>query len=539
MMSESKLNGDCLTTLYKTMELPDFYAYEPSDVEHVQTHISHVYIAPPFVYKIKKAVDFGFLDFSTPGKRKHFCECEVQLNRRLCSDIYLGVVPIAKKGDEFILEPEDETNIVEYAVKMKKLKDRYFLHYLIEHDALQKGHLDRVGKKLADFYLQQNPDDKVREFGTIERIKYNTDENFEQTETFIGDTIDRQSYKAVQYFTNQFFKQNEALFKQRIKDGCIIDGHGDLHLEHIHITPDNVCIYDCIEFNERLRYGDWAVDLAFLAMDLDFNERWDFERYFVHKMAEVLDDPALAEIIDFYKCYRAYVKGKVKSIHSTEEEVLQEERKKVQQLAVRYFNLSLRYALLGSKPIVLIFMGAVGTGKSTLAEHLADKTGIESVSSDKVRKSLAELPLEERTPKTNREQLYSLEMSAKVYETLFEKARSNIKKEESIILDATFSRKDARRQFIKRFNEAGIFYLFIEVRASEETIKSRLKERQNKTDVVSDARLEDFELLQQRYQSPTKEEINHLITVNTDQPKDETIGELYRKLSDQQVEMKG
>lgn len=538
-MSKSKPSRDSVMKLYKAMESPAFYSHSPAVVEHVQTHISHVYIAPPLVYKIKKPVDFGFLDFSSLEKRKHFCECEVQLNRRLCSDIYLGVVPIAQKGDKFILQPDQEMDIVEYAVKMKKLEEQYFLHSLIDNDALEMNHLDRVGNKLADFYLQQSPDDKVKEFGTVERIKYNTDENFEQTEQFIGESIDRESYNAIQYFTNHFFKQNEGLFKQRIEEGCIIDGHGDLHLEHIHIKPNRICIYDCIEFNERLRYGDWAADLAFLAMDLDFNERWDFERYFVRTMSEELNDANLPEIIDFYKCYRAYVKGKVKSIHSTEEEVSTEEREKVHRLAGRYFDLSLRYALLGSEPMVLIFMGGVGTGKSTLAKHLADKTGVISVSSDSVRKSLAGLPLDKRTPEAKRDQLYSSAMNTRVYDTLCERALKDIKKEKSIILDATFSRKDTRSRFINRFSEAGISYLFIEVFAPEETIKSRLKDRAKKSEVVSDARLEDFGMLQQRYQSPNENEIDHLVMVNTDQSKEETIEELYRKLADRQIERKG
>lgn len=537
-MSELNAAGDRKTGLYKVMESPDFYPHEPKDVKHVQTHISHVYIVPPLVYKVKKPVDLGFLDFSTLEKRKYFCKCEVQLNRRLCSDIYLGVVPIAQKGDNFILEPQDETGIVEYAVKMKKLEERYFLHSLIDNDALEPKHLDRVGNKLADFYLQQNPDKKVKEFGTIERIKYNTDENFEQTEAFIDDTIDREAYNAIQYFTNEFFKRNEELFSRRKEEGCIIDGHGDLHLEHIHIKPDRVCIYDCIEFNERLRYGDWAVDLAFLAMDLDFNERWDLERYFVHKMTALLDDSDLPVIIDFYKCYRAYVKGKVKSIHSTEEEVSKQERDRVYKLAGRYFDLSLRYALLGSRPVVIILMGGVGTGKSTLARHLSDKMGIENVSSDSLRKSLAGLPLDERTPEAKREALYHHEMSRKVYNALFEKAETNLKKEESIILDATFSNRDRRKEFINRFNKAGMAYLFVEVVASEETVKSRLRERESKSEVISDARLEDFEMLQQRYQSPDDKEIPHLITVNTDHSKTDTVNELYRKLADRQVEIK-
>lgn len=526
-MSQQMLNTD-LDEVLTFLEQPESYPHQTDNIEHIQTHISHVFIAPPFVYKLKKPVDFGFLDYSTLEKRHKLCEREVTLNRRLCEGIYIGVVPIVRQGDQLVLEPEDDSGeAVEYAVKMRKLPEEYFLHHYIEEDKLKKEHLDRVADTLADFYNDQYPDEKVLKWGEIENIRVNTDENFSQTEEFIDQTIDVSAFKAIRRFTNKYFEEHRELFEKRVEEKRIIDGHGDLHLDHIHITPQKVRIYDCIEFNERFRYGDLAVDLAYLAMDLDFAGRWQEERYFIDQMAEKMDDPDLHRIIDFYKCYRAYVKGKVKSLQSTEEEISKEERQKAAGLAERYFDLALRYALLGSHPTALLFMGRVGTGKSTLSEHFADKLNIERYSSDIIRKTIAGLSLHERTPKSQRDELYSSEMSRKTYGKLQEEAESNLEQGKSVVLDATFSNKGDRVKLAERLADIGCNYIFVEADASDETITKRLKERDGKAEVVSDARFEDFEKLSNAYSPPDEIDTDHLIRMNTERPLNETLESLY------------
>jgi aminoglycoside phosphotransferase family enzyme/predicted kinase len=536
IMANTERNSNHLNRLLPFLNKPSSYLHEPEQVKHIQTHISHVFLAPPHVYKFKKSVDFGFLDYSSLDKRKEYCHREVELNRRLTDDIYLGVVLVIEEDGRYRISEDLNTDaVVEYAVKMKKLPEEYFLHSYLENGTLKKSHLDRVADKLADFYNNQEPDKQILQYGEIECIKVNTDENFEQTKVFVGETIDDNMYWAIQYFTNQYFERRSELFERRVAQKRIVDGHGDLHLEHIHITPDKVQIYDCIEFNDRFRYGDLAVDLAFFAMDLDFNNCWKEERYFIDQMAQKLDDHDLLEIIDFYKCYRAYVKGKVKSLQSTEEEVPQADRKKAAQTASRYFDLSLRYALLGSKPIVLLFMGGVGTGKTTLAKHFEQKFDIDRFSSDRIRKSMAGVPLQKRTPDKERDQLYTRSMSEQTYQALAEKMEACIKKGQSVILDATFSNRRSREKLVQRFREEGVDYLFVEANAPEEVIKSRLKQRDQEDDVVSDARLEDFEALKNRYHPPSEIGDDNLISVQTDQPVEQTIRSLYIELADRHI----
>lgn len=533
-MNDVKEDSERYSRLLDFLEQKDSYPHQPREVKHIQTHISHVFIADPYVYKIKKPVDFEFLDYSTLEKRKHFCKREVELNRRLCDDVYQGVVPISRRDESFILEKQG-ADVVEYAVKMKKLPEEYFLHTFIENDTLENKHLDRVADKLAQFYLQQKPGQQVPEYGSIEKIKFNTDENFRQTQSFIGKTIEQPAYNAVQEFTNGYMERNKALFKRRIEEKRIVDGHGDLHLDHIHITPDKVRIYDCIEFNERFRYGDLAVDLAFLAMDLDFNGRWKEERYFVNRMAEKLDDSDLHTMITFYKCYRAYVKGKVKSLQSEEEEVPQEDRQQATQTARRYFDLSLRYALLGSRPMACIFMGRIGSGKSTLAGNLAKKLSLPLYSSDRIRKSMAGLPLHERTPADARPELYSREMSDKTYEELQDRALEKLEQGESVILDATFSNREGREQLVESLENQGFNYLFIETKASDTAIRERLKERDGEK-VISDARLEDFETLDQSYDPPVEIRSSNLIKLNTEQAIPRTLEKLYLELVEHHID---
>lgn len=527
MTTSPRVSADLLHFLQQ----PESYPHHPARVDHIQTHISHVFIASPYVYKLKKPVDLGFLDYSSLERRKHFCEREVELNRRLCAEIYLGVIPVIRTDGGFTFDPEKPGTVTEYAVLMKQLDEIYVLSERAKNDTLTTGLLDRVAGKLAEFYGKQQPGPDLLRWGETEKIKTNTDENFHQTEAFTGRTIDEAAYDAIRYFTDGYLERRAGLFQKRIEERRIVDGHGDLHLEHIHVTPDSVCIYDCIEFNERFRYQDLASDLAYLAMDLDFNGLWKSGRYFINRMAGLMDDQDLKQIVTFYKCYRAYVKGKVKSLQSEEEEVPKEERKQAEETAIAYFNLSLNYAVLGSRPAVLIFMGEPASGKSTLARRVNEGLNIELHSSDITRKALAGLPAYERTPAPRREQLYSEEMSAKTYDKLLEHALACVREGHSTAIDATFSRPADRDRVTSAFDAEGIACYFIETRAPAAVIRKRLEERRHGQETASDARLEDYEMLRNRYEPPREVEAGRLLQIPTDQSVEQSLRQLYLRLA--------
>jgi uncharacterized protein len=528
-MEVAKSNSIAPEILLAFLLNPDSYPHRPKRVYLKQTHSSYVLLAAPYAYKVKKPVNFGFLDFSTLEKRRYFCEREILLNRRFCTRIHLGIVPISLREGKLTFGPGDA--IVEYAVKMRKLADRYFMLALLKKDQIGTKELDRLVSTLKTFYEAQHPTAEIVEWGRIENLKISTDENFRQTENFVGFTISRPAFETIRFYTDRFYLKNGALFEDRIRENRIRDCHGDLHLEHIHITSKAISIYDCIEFNDRFRYTDVANDVAFLAMDLDFQGRPDLSRQFTAKIINALNDPEMERLMDFYKCYRAYVRGKVETFHQNVSGLPADKRSEIRARAERYFRLALQYVVCGSKPIVLIIMGRAASGKSTLARALARELGWNLFSSDPIRKQLAGVPLYERPEPAARCQLYSKTMTEKTYNALRANAIAQVETQRSLILDATFSNRRHREELVNQLGALGVDYCFVETKASEEILKTRLVKREVKLNEVSDARIEDFDLLTRSYETPEEVGPDHLVTVSTDSPLEATVVETLKKLA--------
>jgi len=514
------------------LECPESYPHRPDTVEHIQTHISHVFIASPYVYKIKKPVDFGFLDFSALERRKHFCEREVELNRRLCDGPYLGVVPIFSCGDGWTFDCHGGGEPVEFAVWMEELAEENMLITHARQGRLSPGHLDLVAETLVPFYVNQTQDEGVSKWSRPEKIKANTDENFEQTEAFIGGTISKVAFETIRTFTNRYLDRHAGLFGERIARGRIVDGHGDLRLEHIHIRDKKVWIIDCIEFNNRFRCHDIASDIAFLAMDLDFNGLRQESAHFVRQMAERMDDPGLLRMIDFYKCYRAYVRGKVKSFESREEDVPEDGRRTAAKLAARYFSLALNYALFGSRPGVLVFMGRVASGKSTLAGEVAGQLNVRCFASDTIRKELAGVPLNGRTNPDDKAKVYSEATGRRTYQKLIEHAKGEVMEGRCVVLDATFSDPDRRRELRTALEGTDAEVYFIEATAPNTVRRERLGQRKAEEGVVSDARLEDIDFLDQKYQAPKDVDPAHFIAADTGGDVESCLMKVFGRLLD-------
>ena len=248
---------------------PRSYPDNAGKVHVLQTHASYLVLTARRVYKVKKPVNFGFLDFSTMEKRRYFCEREVALNRRLCPGVHLGVLPISiHKGR---LSFGYRGKIVEFAVVMRRLPERYFLLRMLARGGISTREVDAIVATLAPFYRAHEPTPEIGKWGRVSNLRISTDENFRQTEEFAGVTITRPAFEAIRHYTTSFYRHHAALFATRIRERRIRDCHGDLHLDHIHLNRGRITIYDCIEFNDRFRYIDVASDAAFLAMDFDFN----------------------------------------------------------------------------------------------------------------------------------------------------------------------------------------------------------------------------------------------------------------------------
>ena len=507
-------------------------------VRFVQTHASYVFITDQYVYKVKKAVNLGFLDFSTLEKRRHFCEREVLLNRRLSSHVHLGVLPIFLNQGKLTFA--NGRPVVEYAIQMRKLDPRYFLPRLLRLNKVGRAQVNRIVSALKKFYVAQTPTAAITRWGAIEKLKISTNENFRQTEKFIGSSISRPAFEAVRHFTRKFYRANAGLFARRMREHRIRDCHGDLRLEHVHLGPRHLSIYDCIEFNDRLRYLDWANDLAFLAMDFDYQSRPDLGDYFVKRMAIALDDEDLLAVVDFYKSYRAYVRGKVESIQSVD---VREATAKEASLrrARNYFKPALRYAVAGSKPMVLVVIGRIASGKSTLAQMLGRELDWEVYSSDVVRKTLARVPLHRRVVNAQqKEQLYAEEMTERTYGALLASAIRHVRKRDSVIVDATYSRRVHRDQLRDRLRRAEVAFCFVEAKASNKVVRQRLRERTSKTAQVSDARIEDFHTLSELYEPPTELPAPELIALETSKARPEaTTTNVLKALAERRAQLDG
>jgi len=512
------------------LESPKSYPHRPTEVRSLQTHISWVFVASPFVFKVKKPVNFGFLDFNTLEKRRHFCQRELELNRRLCPDIYLGVVPIYESASGFSFNAEGE--ITEYSVKMRELPHGWFLRELLAKSLVGEAEINRMIACLHRFYESETPTPEIEQWGTPQKLKISTDENFVQVEPFMGRTISPVAFETIRHFTNQFYAANEKLFCERIEQHRIRDCHGDLHLDHIHLTPEATTIFDCIEFNDRFRFIDIANDLAFLAMDFDFGGRSDLGNLLLRNAAREFHDAGILKVTNFYKCYRAFVRGKVESIQATEKETA--DPREHEKQAARYFRLAVRYLVSGSEPLVLVVMGRVGTGKTTVARQLASELDWPIFSSDKIRKTLAGIPLTERTAPELRDKMYSKQMTEQTYKKLVEDGLAALATHNGVILDATFSTR-ANRDFLReQCAKANVRLQVVELDADLGQIKRRLNARDETSAEISDARLEDFEKLNAAYEPPS-ELARDLIKISTNNSVSNAVKAVLQRLAKKQA----
>lgn len=514
--------------IVEAMTDPRFYPHRPDRVELVQTHISYIFIAGDLVFKVKKAVDFGFLDFTTLEKRRYYCREELRLNRRLAPEAYLEVVEI-REDDGRLFLGMDRGEVVEYAVTMVRLPRERMLKKLLAEGRVTSSVMDAVAKKIADFHAVAETGGKIDEIGGVDTVRRNNEENFEQTRKYIGRTIRKDQYDFIEAYVFRFMEEQNELLHKRVRDHRIRDCHGDLHLEHICLT-DGIVVFDCIEFNERFRYEDVAAEVAFLAMDLDFNGYPDFGDRFVESYCRYARDPEVKILLNFYKCYYAYVRGKVTSFRSDDEVVTIDERKEAGETASRYFDLAYRYAARPEKPVVVVMTGLMGTGKSVLAGNLAPLLGAEVIRTDVLRKDLLEIKPTERHYEAFGEGIYSEELTEKTYERAIEDARRKLREGRSVIIDASFRRRHDRMKVRAMSREEGADFFVIECVCPEEVIKKRLDARVKEREEPSDGRWELFAEQKKRFEPVEESSDKEHIVIDTSGPVELTVGRAIRRI---------
>ncbi|MDI3341159.1 MAG: AAA family ATPase [Sphaerobacter sp.] len=457
---------------------PEAYPHPATEIAIEETHISIVFLVDDLVYKIKKPVNFGFLDFSTLERRHFFCREEIRLNRRLSQGVYLDVVPVVEVAER--LQFFGEGPVVEYAVKMNRLPDHQMLNYLVRTDQVDERVFPALAERLSRFYREAATGPGVDEWGTAEAAHFSIRENLEQTKPYMGSIIAPIQHRLIDEISARFFEQHAALFTRRVETGRIREGHGDLHLAHICVQgprPEDLQIIDCVEFNPRLRCGDVAVDVAFLAMDLDYHGRPDLSRQIVELLSARLDDPDLPLLVHFFAVYRAHVRNKVACFRAAEIAPELPEYVAVKSEAERYIDLATSYLVEPARPTLFLVGGLSGTGKSVIAYRLARALGASLASSDVVRKQIAGRPVESREPVPYGTGIYDPGLTERTYRALLERAHAALASGRSAVLDATFLDPAWRLAARDVAAALGAELLLIECQCPSEVVEQRLARR--------------------------------------------------------------
>jgi aminoglycoside phosphotransferase family enzyme/predicted kinase len=467
------------------------------DIVVVQTHASAVLLTTSRAYKLKKPNNFGFFDYSTPELRRHFCTEEVRLNARLAPEVYLGVAPVVAGPDgvpRFAATcpaeavpppgaPVDGGVVGDYAVVMVRLPEEASLASLVRSGHATPALLARVAQRVARFHVASATGPHIAAFGGLDVIRANWEENFTQMQPYVGRALSEATFDRIAGYVREFLRTRTALFSARVHEDRIRDCHGDLRLQHVYSLGDDpgagadLAIVDCIEFNERFRYGDVASEVAFLAMELDGAGRPDLARTFLTEYAAAAGDETLWELLPFYTCYRACVRGKVLAFQLDQPEVPVGQREAVRREAEDLFALAAHYASRPARPVVVLVGGLMGTGKTTLARRLHDELGWSVRSSDATRKRLAALDAALPVPADYGAGIYSAEWTARTYQALQDEALELVEGGQSVVLDASWSRRAARQALAERAARQGAWVVFLECRLPEDEAIRRLGRR--------------------------------------------------------------
>lgn len=313
--------------LIQQMLEPDFYPHPVQEpIELLQTHISFILLTGDYAYKIKKIVDFGFLDYSTLEKRRYFCEQELRMNQQQAPDLYLEVLPIIEIGDRFQFGEQEDSGI-EYALKMRQFPEENLFINLFTQDQLTTKEMEELGKVVAQFHQNCPTNHDILKWGEIAQIRHSIDGNYQKTQKYIGCCQTQEQYEQTKQYTDSFFETYEAVFQSRIDHHWIRECHGDLHLKNICLYQNQILLFDRIEFNEEFRFVDVMYDVAFVVMDLEGRGRADLGNRFLNTYIEQMGDWEGLQLLPFYLTRQAYVRAKVNSLILDDPAVSEEQKK--------------------------------------------------------------------------------------------------------------------------------------------------------------------------------------------------------------------
>jgi aminoglycoside phosphotransferase family enzyme/predicted kinase len=498
-----------IPALIQQMLQPGFYPHEVTEsIQLIQTHISYVLLTGEYAYKLKKPVNFGFLDFSTLEKRQHFCQEELRLNRRGAAELYLEVLPISQVGEEYQLAGAGKA--VEYVLKMRQFPQETLLSSMFDAGTLESAHLEELGRVVAVYHEKADINDYIRSFGEVTQVRTAIDENYQQTAKYIGGPQTQVQFEETKAYSDRFFTEQQELFTQRIQGNFIRECHGDLHLRNIALWQEKMLVFDCIEFNEPFRFVDVMYDVAFTVMDLEARHRQDLGNAFLNTYVEQTGDWEGLQVLPLYLSRQAYVRAKVTSFLLDDPGIPVEVKQEASKTAADYYKQAWEY----TKPRqgqLIIMSGLSGSGKSTTARYLSRQLGAIQIRSDAVRKHLTGIPLTER----GGDEIYTPEMTQKTYRRLLDLGIILAKQGFSVILDAKYDQQQLRQEVIQQSQVNNITLKIIQCEAPLEVLQQRLKSRIGD---IADATADLLTSQVEKAESLTTEEKTYLAVVDTTQP---------------------
>ncbi len=510
---------------------PEAYEEATGPVRMIQTHTSWVFLTGTHAYKVKKPVYFGFLDYRTLDARKVFCEEELRLNQRLSPDLYCGVSTINEKNGR--VRVGGSGRVIDYCLKMRELPQAAIMTERLHNREVTFPLIDEIAHIVARFHEQAATDDDISKFGAFDTVKFNWDENFAQTEEFEGRTISRRLLHETRSAVERFLEERAGLLDDRIRARRIRECHGDLHSGNIFIADaplatrrrslagSRVRIFDCIEFNRRFSCCDTASEIAFFVMDLEYHGENDLANYFVDRYLNLTGDWEMLRMLDFYKCYRAYVRGKVTSFRLNDPGIDRAGKQQATQIARQYFKLAGGYArTMFDRPSLILMAGLPGVGKTYLGTRVAKHLNTYHLRSDILRKELMSVPVGEHRFEGTGRGIYTSNISARTYEEMLDRGRKYLKRDSSVILDATFSFASSRVECRRLAEESGARFLIVNCTCPVKVAIARISRRKREFS-FSDATPEVYYHIRKNFDAFERD--RHLVTVNTARPVAESL----------------
>jgi len=505
--------------LVTEMLKPSFFGPSDPGAELIETHASWIFLSGDYAYKMKKPVDFGFLNFSSLARRHYFCNEELRLNRRFAPELYLEVVPVGGTIDQPLLNQEPA---LAYLVKMRRFPQENQLDRMLAAGKLNVTALIAFAEKIAAVHLQAEPADLYSHFGTPESIIAPVRQNFEQIRSALPDSLSLQTISTIEEWSEAIFSALQSILLARKQEGFIREGHGDMHLANMAWFHEQPLLFDCIEFNENLRWIDTINDIAFLVMDLDDRGQDQYAWAFLNAYLRHTGDYAGLKLLRFYQAYRAMVRAKVLCLRLRQSGLSAQERRTDLEQLETYLPLAEGYTQKQPQQLIITH-GLSGSGKTTFVNELAPHIGAICIHSDLERKRLHHLEANKSGKSSIQQGIYSAAANTKTYDHLIQLADSILDAGFSAIVDATFIRQADRQQIAQLATRRQCPFNILDFQLNEELFRRRIQQRAREGNSFSDAdeRVLEFQLTSAEPLTTSEKNISITIDEQTDV---ETVG---------------